>query len=419
MAVLLPLAVPVLALRDRLSGKKRPMWSERFLRPMPDLPSGGIWIQAVSVGEVEVARRLLGELADFDLPVIVSATTATGLALARKTLGDRAVVTPCPVDLPVPVKRFLDTAKPRALVLVETELWPEMLHQAGRRGIPVAVVNARLSERSFVRYRRVRVLLKSLLAPLALVLARDESDARKFIDLGVNEDCVRVGGNVKYDLLRDERPLSWAEGLSRWAGDRPIVVAGSTMEGEEEIVLNSLNHYAAGARRPFLILAPRHPERFTEVASLLESRGLKTVRRSRWEESSESSADVFLLDTIGELARSYRYGAVAFIGGSLVSTGGHNPLEAALWGVPVLTGPHVHNFAEIYREMTAAGAARVVADDQEFGVVLGDWLGSPEKAHRAGKAGFEVIEQNRGAAARTATALMEFLKRGNQSSESA
>lgn len=408
---LLPIALPVIKLRQKLVGKSRPRFRDRLARSVPEIPTDGVWIQAVSVGEVEVARRLVAEFSRQvpELPLFLTATTATGLDLARRTLGDELPVFPCPIDLPGPVSRVFEASRPRLLVLVETELWPEMLHQAGLRGIPAAVVNARLSEGSFTGYRRVAGRLKALLEPLALVLARTGADADRFAGLNIPQGRIAVSGNIKYDLELDTRALDWENEVRRVAGDRPILVAGSTMEGEEVQILDALAGLGADGAPPFLILAPRHPERFDTVARLLADRGLVYSRRSSGE-GVPAGADVFLIDTIGELARAYRTACVAFIGGSLVPTGGHNPLEPAVWGVPVLSGPHVHNFQEVYDEMTEAGAARLVADATELKVATAAWLDEPAFAASAGKAGREVVERNRGATAHTCSALLDLLE---------
>jgi len=409
---LLPIALPAIKLRQKLAGKSRPRFRDRLARSLPQLPNGGVWIQAVSVGEVEVARGLVAELErrEPDLPLFLTATTATGLELARRTLGDRLPVFPCPIDLPGPVSRVLEAARPRLLVLVETELWPEMLHQAGLRKVPVAVVNARLSPGSFAGYRRVAGRLRSLLEPLAMVLARTEADARRFAGLNVPRERIVVSGNVKYDIEADKRPLEWEDEVRRVAGGRPIMVAGSTMEGEEAQVLDALAALGTDGTVPFLILAPRHPERFDAVAQLLADRELVSSRRSSGD-AIPPDADAFLIDTIGELARAYKLATVAFIGGSLVPTGGHNPLEPAVWGVPVLSGPHVFNFAEVYDEMTEAGGARLVADSAELRVAIAAWLDEPGFAVAAGNAGREVVERNRGATARTVSTLVKLVKR--------
>ncbi len=408
----LPVAAPLLWLRDRATGKSRPPLPARLGRGLPAVAPGGLWVQAVSVGEVEIARRVLAELERRapELGVLLTATTATGLALARRTVGDRHPVHPCPLDLPGPVGRFLDAVRPSAVVLVETELWPELLHQAGRRGIPVAVANGRLSDRSYRRYRRVRALLAPLLEPVTAVLARSAADAARFAGLGIPAARIRVTGNVKYDLEPDPAPLPWAGRLVAWTAGRPVMVAGSTMEGEEETVLAALERLDADTR-PFLVLAPRHPERFEAVARLLRGRRVALARRTDLGAAPERP-DVLLLDTIGELARAYRLAAVAFVGGSLVPTGGHNPLEAAAWGVPVLTGPHVHNFREVYAELLAAGAVRVVSGAEELAAALAAWLDEPRAARAAGEAGRRVVEANRGAAGRTAEAVLRLARSG-------
>lgn len=407
---LLPVVIPVLKIRDQLTGKRRPTFRERLARDLPDLPAGGLWLHAVSVGEVEIARRLIREFTAVvpEIPMVISATTASGLDLARRTLGERVPVIPSPIDLPGAVGRVFDAVKPRALVVVETELWPEMLHQAGRRRIPAALVNARLSDSSFHSYRRVRSLLESLLVPLRLVLARSDADAARFAALGVSPGAIRTSGNIKYDLKPDPTPLPWIEAARAAAGQRPIVVAGSTMEGEEETLIDTVNRLTVEGRPVFLILAPRHPERFAAVADLVTRSGLAMTRRSTGDPPNTDTA-VYLLDTIGELSRAYRAASVAFIGGSLAPTGGHNPLEPAVWGVPVLSGPHVHNFVEVYDEMTAAGAARLVADGDELTSDLADWLDRPEEAAAAGAAGRLVVEYNRGATALTVAALLELI----------
>jgi len=401
----LPVAAPLLWLTARVRGKSRPSLRARLRPRLAGLRPGGLWVQAVSVGEVELSRRLLAELEGRapEMPLLLTATTTTGLALARRTVGDRVCVHACPLDLPAPVGRVLDSVRPRLLVLVETELWPELLHQAACREIPVAVANARLSEESFPRYRRVRGLLRPLLEPLTAVLARSDADAGRFAELGVPEDRIQTLGNIKYDLEPSPDPLPWQELVRPWAAGRPVVVAGSTMDGEEHAVLEAVSAIG-GSRRLFLVVAPRHPERFDGVRRQLEERGINLALRSALD-PAPATADALLLDTIGELGRAYRFAEAAFIGGSLVPTGGHNPLEPAVWSVPVLTGPHVHNFQEIY------GGAVMVADSRGLAEALGSWLDDGEAARAAGSAALSVVERNRGATARTAIELLALAGR--------
>jgi 3-deoxy-D-manno-octulosonic-acid transferase len=411
--VALPVVVPTLWIRDRATGKRRPPIALRLGRWLPEVPPRGIWMQAVSVGEVEVARRVVDEFArrPEPPPLLVTATTATGLDLAHRAFRDRVPVAACPVDLVGPVARVLDRIEPRLLVLVETELWPELIHQAHRRGTRVAVINGRISDDALPRYRVAARCLAPLLSPIDLVLARGVEDGERFAALGVERRRIRVLGNVKYDLEPDTRPLDWHQDAVTLAGDRPLVVVGSTMDGEERLVLDALDLAKGRCQQPFVVLAPRHPERFDAVARLLRDRGVRTVRRSAIA-GSEGEFDLLLLDTIGELARAYRLAAVAVVGGSLVTTGGHNPLEPAVWGVPVLSGPHVENFQEVYREMTAAGGARIVHDAVELGDALVSWLNDAEAARTAGEAGRTVVEVNRGATARTVDALLALVNEG-------
>lgn len=239
------------------------------------------------------------------------------------------------------------------------------------------------------------------------MLARSRADAERFAALGVASSSIRVAGNIKYDLEPDPEPLPWSEAVQRAAGERSVVVAGSTMEGEEEVILEAASRCAASGRPVFLIMAPRHPERFDAVAEMVSKRSLGLIRRSSGE-APNADTSVFLIDTIGELARAYRLAAAAFIGGSLVPTGGHNPLEPAVWGVPVLSGPHVHNFQEVYHEMTAAGAAVIIDGVDGLTDAMLEWLDKPRSAGVAGAAGRAVVEANRGATARTAAALIEL-----------
>ena len=407
MAVSLPVVAPYLLLADRRRGKRRPPLAQRLGWKLPAIPVGGVWVQGVSVGEVAVARSLLAELRRRHpgLPLVLSATTATGLAMASGVqLAD--VTRPFPVDLPGPVRRLMDAARPRRVVLVETELWPELLAACGSRGIPVAIVNARVSDKSFRGYQAVRALLRPLLAPVALALAQDEQSARRLAAMGVPEERIRATGNVKFDATSPGAPPKVAEELRRVAGGRRVLVAGSTMPGEDEQVLDALLRLAA-EERPFLLLAPRHPERAPQVMQLAADRGFSVTRRTLLPEAA--GYDVVVLDTVGELAALYQLADVAFIGGSLVPTGGHNPIEPARFAVPVLTGPNVRNFAAVYRTFVEAGAARFVHSEAELTQALANWLADPAGARKAGEAGRRLLAENAGATGRIADALEQFL----------
>lgn len=403
----LPLAAPFLFLADRRTGKRRPPLKMRLGVGLPAVPSGGVLVHAVSVGEVTVARALLAELRRRrpQLPLILSATTATGLQLASGAQVADATL-PFPLDLPGPTRRFLRTTSPRLVVLVETELWPEMLAACEQGGIPVAVVNARISDRSFPRYRLLSPLLGPLLTPITLALAQTEEDAKRLVALGVAEPKVRVTGNIKFDV-RPATPLApeLAARLAALARGRPIVVAGSTMPGEENLVLTAWLGLAA---RPFLILAPRHPERAGEALDLCRQLGIPAVRRSPLP-PAEGTVDAVVLDTVGELAALYQLATVAFVGGSLVPTGGHNPIEPARFGVPVVSGPHVHNFAAVYRELESHGGVLLVHDTAHLRATLAQLLADPERARAVGQRAQAVLAKHAGATARTVDALLPLL----------
>jgi 3-deoxy-D-manno-octulosonic-acid transferase len=407
-AVSLPLMAPFLLIADRRRGKKRPPLAQRLGWRLPAIPAGGTWVQAVSVGEVAVARPLLAELRRRhpDLPLVLSATTSTGLAMATGAqLAD--VTLPFPVDFPGPVRRLMDAAAPRLVVLVETELWPELLAACGAREIPVALVNARVSDNSFRGYRALRRLLRPLLRPVTVALAQTERDAERLVEIGVPAERVRVTGNVKFDAPPPGAVPRVLEELRQLAAGRAVLVAGSTMIGEDEQVIEALQRVPE-QRRPFLVLAPRHPERATEVVQVAVARGLSVVRRTLLPEAP-AGCQAVVLDTVGELAALYQLADVAFIGGSLVATGGHNPIEPARYGVPVLTGPHVRNFQAVYQHFVSAGAARVVHSTAELASALDGWLTDRDAARAAGEAGHELLARHAGATARTMDALEPFL----------
>ena len=370
---------------------------------------GGIWIHAVSVGEVGVAHALLPPLSA-GAPgrrIGVSVTTAAGRELAERTLAPRVSIFAFPFDLSGPVEKALSQTGPGLVLVTETELWPLFLERAARRGIPVALVNGRISERSFARYRLVRRWFARTLRHIALFAMQSPEDARRIEELGAPSERIRLFGNIKYDA---PSPGPFADGprLRRAARGRPIVAAGSTADGEEEPVLEAC---ADLPRRPLLLLAPRRPERFDEVARLIEKRGLRLLRRSSPESpvtSPETLPDVYLLDSIGELASAYAEARLAFIGGSLVSSGGHNPIEAWAAGIPVVAGPHMENFGEIAARGEALGVLRRVEGSAGLRRALAESLDSPSELSQRGERAARFVESSRGAAERTAQAVLEL-----------
>ena len=379
---------------------------------------GGVWIHAVSVGEVGVARNLLAALSRRhpERRLVLSVTTAAGRELAGRVAGASVPVFPFPFDLAGPVEKSLDAVRPGLVLLTETEIWPLFLERAAARGIPVALVNGRLSARSFGRYALVRRALSASLSRIALFAMQTPTDADRAVSLGAPADRVRVTGNVKYDL--PEAPAFPDAGrLRAAAAGRPVLVAASTAEGEEAIVLDAWR--GLPAPRPLLALAPRRPERFEAAASLVQKSGLSLVRRSASGGGGAAGpvaapADLYLLDSIGELAALYREARLAFVGGSFAPVGGHNPIEAWAAGVPVLVGPHTENFADIVADGASRGFLRKVpapaALRDEIARALSDAASTAEAGARARR----FVEENRGAAARTIDLLAPWLDAGRQ-----
>jgi 3-deoxy-D-manno-octulosonic-acid transferase len=381
-----------------------------------------IWVHAVSVGEVLAVSRLVGEL-DRMFPesdLLVSTTTRTGQALAGQRFGENRVFY-CPLDLPWAVRAYLHALRPTLLILAETEFWPNLLNGCFRRGIPVVVVNARISDRSWPRYRMLKRLWQPLLGRIDQVLAQSEVDARRLTAIGCRPDRVAVSGNLKFDVRAAQEAEATrllrvlAEG-TRW------IVAGSTLEGEEAALLEAWATLLKDDPQLGMVLAPRHPERFDAVAALLERSGNPWVRRSAWNAVGASGrheaprllhpGTIVLLDTIGELASVYSLAAVAFVGGSLIPSGGHNPLEPAQFGVPIVMGPHYANFRAITEDLRAHDGIRIAAKEQ-LAEALAGLLGDSASAAAMGHRAWEVFEEQAGATDRTVKALEILLAKGH------
>jgi 3-deoxy-D-manno-octulosonic-acid transferase len=364
-----------------------------------------IWIHAVSVGEVLSARPLARDLrARYPrLRVFLSTTTMTGQAIARRSVQDVDAVFYFPFDLGMFVRRTLDLVRPRLFVMMETEIWPNLLRECRRRGIRTAIVNGRLSQRSYPRYRFVRGFMRRVLDDIDAFCVQSEESARRFIDLGANPGRVTVTGSLKFDSLDLTPPAVQARARDRVLryfripSSRSVIVAGSTMKGEEAAVLRSFRRVRSAVPSALLIIAPRHIERAPDVEQLCRNEGFKTVKRSELPIDSEPRADIVILDTLGELATLYQLATVAFVGGSLVATGGHNILEPAVFGKPIVFGPHMENFAEISRAFVANVAGVQVRSDRELDDVLPALLTDPVRRARLGAAARALVEANRGA----------------------
>jgi len=378
-----------------------------------------IWVHAVSVGEVLAISRLVKTL-DAALPefmIVVSTTTRTGQALARERFGAKRVFY-FPLDLPWAVRVYLQALQPRLLVLAETEFWPNLLSGCYRRKIPVVVVNARVSDRSWPRSRRLRRLWRPILAPLSRVLAQSETDAERLKAIGCRPERVTVAGNLKFDVRAAEEAEA-TRLLRALAGGLRLIVAGSTLEGEEAALLEAWPRLLAADPQLAMVLGVRHPERFDAVAALLEGSGVAWVRRSEWRNQPSKTlkplhgGQIVLLDTIGERASVYSLADVAFVGGSLVPAGGHNPLEPAQFGVPIVMGAHFANFRAITENLLAQQAVRIAAKE-ELAAVLIEVLGDSSKAQVMGERAREVFLSQAGATGRTVDALMELLSANHE-----
>jgi 3-deoxy-D-manno-octulosonic-acid transferase len=403
--------------RDGL--KERLGWVPRKLEKAAGLDGVRpvIWLHAVSVGEVLAVSRLVGEL-DHAFPehrLVISTTTRTGQALARERFGAERVFY-CPLDLPWAVRAYLNALRPELLILAETEFWPNLLSGCARRGIPVAVVNARISDRSWPRYRRLHGLWQPFLQRLGLVLAQTATDAERLKAIGCRPERVTVAGNLKFDV----RAVQEAEATRLLkAGNVRLVVAGSTLEGEEAALLEAWPKLLEVDPKLGLVLAPRHPERFGAVAALLGTSGVNWVRRSEWGAQAAiaplAAGDILLLDTIGELASVYSVAAVAFVGGSLIPAGGHNPLEPAQFGVPIVMGPHYVNFRAITEDLLAHRALRI-ATKESLAEVLAGLLRDRGEAAGMGERAKRVFASQAGATDRSVEALKALLA-ANSSAE--
>ena len=378
-----------------------------------------IWIHAVSVGEVLTARPLISDLKRRypELRMFLSTTTMAGQQLARRSVQDVDAVFYFPFDLGIFVRRTLDLVRPKLFVMMETEIWPNLLYECRKRGVKTAVVNGRLSPRSFSRYRMVRGFMRRVLDHVDRFLVQSEESARRFIDLGADPARVVVTGSLKFDSLDlspnalQARARDRVLRYFRVPASRPVIVAGSTMKGEEQAVLRAFRRVRATTPNTLLVIAPRHPERFGEVEQLVRSEGWKTARRSDLAIDNEPRVDVVVLDTIGELAIVYQIATVVFVGGSLVATGGHNVLEPAVFGKPIVFGPHMQNFAEIAEAFVSNGAGVQVAGDPQLDEALISLISDPVRRARLGAAARALVEANRGAKEKSVTVLADLLPR--------
>src|SRR5271157_759944 len=420
LAFFLLLTLPYWLLQMMRHGKYRAGLGQRFGAVLPALAGRGekpaIWVHAVSVGEV-VASSAVVEALRRKFPahrVLVSTTTSTGQKLAAQRFGAENVFY-FPLDFAFAVRRCLDALRPELVVVAETEFWPNFLRLAKRRGARIAVINCRISDRSFPGYKRFRFwlprLLEKTLDCVDVFLAQTEEDRQRLVEIGVPEAKVTVAGNLKFDVAPPPSPAivaSLRESFGR-SGAGPILVCGSTLDGEEGPLLSAFRNILANHPKAVMILAPRHPERFPVVAELVQNLGFRMWRRSLW--SGEALAGgVFLADSIGELAALYSLATVAFVGGSLVPRGGHNILEPALYGVAIVTGNHYENFRDVINFFARRNAVRIVGI-AELPLVFMDLIENEDERTSLGRNALAALESQQGATARTVSALLPLIAR--------
>src|SRR5882672_2202652 len=417
LAALLVVGFPYWIFQMARHGKYRTGLGERLGRvpqriSVPDT-GPAIWVHAVSVGEVLAVAGLVAKLRE-RFPrhrIVVSTTTATGQKLARERFGEQNVFY-FPLDFGFCVRPYLRVLRPELVIMAETEFWPNFLRRSRASGAKIGVVNARISDRSLPGYLRFRRWLRPVLENIDLFLAQTSTDARRLVEIGAIAERVRVAGNLKFDVPPTAEIAFVAqlrEALSR-AGTGPVLVCGSTMEGEEALLVRGFENVLAGHPKAVMLLAPRHPERFDKVAGLLQQLRTKHWRRSQWH-GEPVSGGVFLLDSIGELASAYSLADLAFVGGSLVSYGGHNILEPALFGVATVVGTSYQNFRDIVALFQQNQAVRIVGA-AELPLVFMELVDSPAQRKALGQRGLATLRQQMGSTERTLQALLELMGNG-------
>jgi 3-deoxy-D-manno-octulosonic-acid transferase len=395
--------LPFFLLMGFLRGKYLSNFPERMGFYRSPARTHDLWIHAVSVGETLAAKSVVDAILRLrpGTSVVFTTTTITGQTQAKR-LYPSFTVTFFPFDFAFAVKRFLNHQQPGAFATMETELWPNVTRLASARGIRLALANGRISDRSFPRYRALRMFVAPMLRRYARVLAREALDRDRFVAIGAPPSIVEVTGNVKFDYDTHDAPLPDVASLIQ---SRKCIVLGSTFEGEDELLLPEVERLVR-ERNLFFVIAPRKPERFEIVAALLATTSLRVLRRS---EHVQRDCDVLLLDTFGELARVYRYASAAFVGGSLVPHGGHNPIEPAAAGVPVCFGPHMSNFREIAAAFLRSEAAKEVRDAAGAAQFFETMTSDDALRTSWGERGRRTVDENRGASERTARRIIELL----------
>ncbi len=416
-SILLYLGIPLILLRLLWRARRAPDYrqriGERFGLGLPAQKGGVIWIHAVSVGETLAALPLIERLqAEYpQRQLLITTMTPTGSAQVRRSFGDSVIHVYAPYDLPFAVRRFLDAMRPELLLIIETELWPNILHYTAQRDIPALLINARLSQNSAQGYAKLGRLARSMLGNLSFVCAQNGSDAQRFIAVGLAENRVAVTGSIKFDVQFDQALRVQAQQLrAQWsAGEqRRIWIAASTHHGEDAIMLAAQQQLQQQFPDLLLVIVPRHPERFDAVYALCQASGIPTQRRSQTQ-SLDQHTRILLADTMGELSLLFGACDIAFVGGSLVATGGHNMIEPAAWGLPVISGPHVFNFTDVARVLAEQGGLTIVQDQRQLCMQLTLLLNDENKRRQAGDSNQQVVADNRGALQRQFETVQRYL----------
>jgi len=383
---------------------------QRFGFGFPKL-DGCIWVHAVSVGEVQAAVPLIHALIK-RFPkekLVITTVTPTGAARVAALFGDNVQHCYIPFEFPNAIRSFFNSIRPHAAMIMETEIWPNLYRGCGVRKIPLILVSARISPRSVPGYRRLLPLIRETLSHGIIIAAQSQADADRFLELGANPERTWVTGNIKFDVeLHPDIAGQGALVRSSLFGERPVWIAASTHDGEEQLVLDAHRTLLGSYPALLLLLVPRHPERFDGVRELIKEQAFSFVSRTD-KQPCTPSTEIFLVDTMGEVPLFYAASDIAFVGGSLVPIGGHNLLEPAAQGVPIVTGPHLFNAQEIAEEFIELGACRVVADGDELATTVAYLLDNPAAASEMGGNGLSVLEQNRGSLQRLLVLLEPLL----------
>lgn len=401
--LLLYLIQPLVWIRLLWRGRKAPAyrkrWLERYGFCKTKVVAGGIMLHSVSVGETIAAIPLIKKLRQSypDLPITVTTMTPTGSDRVKSMLGDEVYHVYLPYDLPCAMKRFFSYVQPKIVIVMETELWPNMITTLNKQGVPLIIANARLSERSAKGYKKLGKMTQSLMQKITLIAAQNVEDGERFLSLGLKPEQLVITGSLKFDIsVADDLSAKIATLKNQWASQRPVWIAASTHEGEDQIILAAHQRLLKSFPNLLLILVPRHPERFNDVKKLTEQTGLSFVTRSSGETPSPET-QVVIGDTMGEMMLLYGISDLAFVGGSLIEHGGHNPLEPAAHAIPVLMGPYIFNFKDICRKLEQDGGLLTVSNSESLADSVNKLLTDSDYRTNTGNAAASVLKKNQGA----------------------